>query len=150
MDGRTIAPRRSSWPPRAWAESLANDSFPADFIYDNLLIEANIVHGAHLTGAQKLLFLGSSCVYPKFAPQPILEDSLLSGPLEPTNEWYAVAKIAGIKLTQAYRRQYDCDFISAMPTNLYGHGDNFDLQASHVLPALMRKAHDAKTAARRR
>jgi GDP-L-fucose synthase len=124
---------------------LANDSFPADFLYDNLMIEANIIEAAHRSDVAKLMFLGSSCIYPKFAPQPITEDSLLSGPLEPTNEWYAVAKIAGIKLCQAYRRQHGRNFISAMPTNLYGPGDNFDLKSSHVLPALIRKAHDAKT-----
>ena len=126
---------------------LANDSYPAEFLYDNLMIEANIVEAARQAGTEKLLFLGSSCIYPKLAPQPIPEDALLSGPLEPTNEWYAVAKIAGIKLCQAYRRQYGCDFISVMPTNLYGPEDNFDLQSSHVLPALIRKAHEAKAAA---
>ena len=108
------------------------------------MIEANIIHAAWRVGVEKLLFLGSSCIYPKHAPQPIPEDALLTGPLEPTNEWYAVAKIAGIKLCQAYRRQHGCDFISAMPTNLYGPGDNFDLQTSHVMPALIRKAHEAK------
>jgi GDP-L-fucose synthase len=123
---------------------LANDSFPADFLYDNLMIEANLIDAAYRTDAEKVCFLGSSCIYPKFAEQPIREDSLLTGPLEPTNEWYAIAKIAGIKLTQAYRRQHGRDFISAMPTNLYGPGDNFDLQSSHVLPALIRKAHEAK------
>jgi GDP-L-fucose synthase len=123
---------------------LANDSFPADFLYDNLMIEANLIEAAHRVDVGKLCFLGSSCIYPKFAEQPITEDSLLTGPLEPTNEWYAIAKITGIKLTQAYRRQHRRDFISAMPTNLYGPGDNFDLQSSHVLPALIRKAHDAK------
>jgi GDP-L-fucose synthase len=122
----------------------ANDTRPAAFLYDNLMIEANIIAAAHQNAVAKLLFLGSSCIYPKFAPQPIPEDALLTGPLEPTNEWYAIAKIAGIKLTQAYRKQYGCDFISAMPTNLYGPGDNFDLQSSHVLPALIRKAHEAK------
>jgi len=122
----------------------ANNSWPADFLYDNLAIENAIIHGAFHTGVEKLLFLGSSCIYPKFAPQPICEDALLTGPLEPTNEWYAIAKIAGIKLCQAYRRQYGCDFISAMPTNLYGPGDNFDLTSSHVIPALIRKAHEAK------
>ena len=122
---------------------LANDSAPAEFLYDNLMIEANIIHGAHRIGVEKLLFLGSSCIYPRDAAQPIPEDALLSGPLEPTNEWYAVAKIAGIKLAQAYRRQYGCDFISAMPTNLYGPGDNYDLETSHVLPALLLKAHEA-------
>jgi GDP-L-fucose synthase len=125
---------------------VANDSWPADFLYDNLAIENAIIHGAFETGVEKLLFLGSSCIYPKFAPQPITEDALLTGPLEPTNEWYAIAKIAGIKLCQAYRRQHGCDFISAMPTNLYGPGDNFDLTSSHVIPALMRKAHEAKAA----
>lgn len=123
---------------------LANDTYPADFLYENLMIEANIIHAAYRASVEKLLFLGSSCIYPKLAPQPIPEDALLMGPLEPTNEWYAVAKIAGIKLAQAYRRQHGCDFISAMPTNLYGPGDNFDLQTSHVLPALIRKAHEAK------
>lgn len=123
---------------------LANDSYPADFLYENLMIEANIIHAAYRANVEKLLFLGSSCIYPKFAPQPIPEDALLTGPLEPTNEWYAVAKIAGIKLAQAYRKQHGCDFISAMPTNLYGPGDNFDLNSSHVLPALIRKAHEAK------
>jgi len=123
---------------------LANDSFPAEFLYDNLMIEANLIEAAYRNGAEKLLFLGSSCIYPRLAPQPIMEDALLTGPLEATNEWYAIAKIAGVKLCQAYRRQYGCDFISAMPTNLYGQGDNFDLASSHVLPALMRKAHEAK------
>ena len=123
---------------------LANDTFSAQFLYDNLMIEANIIQAAHQAQVQKLLFLGSSCIYPKHADQPITEEALLTGPLEPTNEWYAIAKIAGIKLAQAYRRQYGCDFISAMPTNLYGPGDNFDLQSSHVLPALIRKAHEAK------
>lgn len=125
---------------------LANDSYPADFLYDNLMIEANVIEAAHVHEVEKLLFLGSSCIYPKLAPQPIREDALLTGPLEPTNEWYAIAKIAGIKLAQAYRKQHGRDFISAMPTNLYGPGDNFDLQSSHVLPALIRKAHEAKLA----
>ena len=125
---------------------VANDSWPADFLYDNLAIENAVIHGAFETKVEKLLFLGSSCIYPKFADQPIREDALLTGPLEPTNEWYAIAKIAGIKLTQAYRRQHGCDFISAMPTNLYGPGDNFDLTSSHVIPALLRKAHEAKHA----
>jgi GDP-L-fucose synthase len=125
---------------------LANDSFPGQFLYDNLMIEANLIEGARRAGVDKLLFLGSSCIYPKLAEQPIVEDALLTGPLEPTNEWYAIAKIAGIKLCQAYRREYGCDFISAMPTNLYGPGDNFDLQSSHVLPALIRKAHEARLA----
>src|SRR5262249_30985838 len=123
---------------------VANDASPADFLYDNLAIAANIIHAAAANGVEKLLFLGSSCIYPKFAPQPIEEGALLTGPLEPTNEWYAVAKIAGLKLCQAYRRQHGSDFISAMPTNLYGPNDNFDLTTSHVIPALMRKAHEAK------
>lgn len=123
---------------------LANDSFPADFIYQNLIMEANVVEASSRSGVEKLLFLGSSCIYPKHADQPIDEDALLTGPLEPTNEWYAIAKIAGIKLCQAYRKQHGSDFISAMPTNLYGPGDNFDLSSSHVLPALMRKAYEAK------
>lgn len=125
---------------------LANDTRPADFLYDNLMIAANVTEAAYRHGVAKMLFLGSSCIYPKLAPQPIPEDALLTGPLEPTNEWYAVAKIAGIKLAQAYRKQHGCDFISAMPTNLYGPGDNFDLTSSHVLPALIRKAHEAKRA----
>jgi len=123
---------------------LANDTYPADFLYDNLMIEANAIHAAWRAGTRKLIFLGSSCIYPKFAPQPIAESSLLTGALEPTNEWYAVAKIAGIKLCQAYRRQHGCDFISAMPTNLYGPHDNFDPQASHVLAGLLRRIHEAK------
>ena len=123
---------------------LANDSYPAEFLYDNLMIEANLIEAARRTGVEKLLFLGSSCIYPKLAPQPMAEDCLLTGPLEPTNQWYAIAKIAGIKLCQAYRRQYGCDFISAMPTNLYGPGDNFDLMSSHVVPALIAKMHAAK------
>ena len=123
---------------------LANDSLPVDFLLNNLLISTAIISGAHESGVEKLLYLGSSCIYPKFAPQPIPEDALLTGKLEPTNEWYAVAKIAGIKLTQAYRKQYGRDYISAMPTNLYGPGDNFDLATSHVLPAIIRKAHEAK------
>ena len=125
---------------------LANATYPADFLYENLMIEANVIEAAHREDVAKLLFLGSSCIYPKFAPQPITEDALLTGPLEPTNEWYAIAKIAGIKLCQAYRAQHGRDFISAMPTNLYGPGDNFDLNSSHVMPALMRKAHEAKAA----
>lgn len=124
---------------------LANSAFPADFLYTNLMIEANIIHAASRCGVEKLLFLGSSCIYPKFAPQPIQEAALLTGPLEPTNEWYAIAKIAGIKLCQAYRLQYGNDFISAMPTNLYGPFDNFDVSTSHVVPALIRKAHEAKS-----
>ena len=123
---------------------LANDRYPADFLYDNLMIEANVIHAARSVGVEKLLFLGSSCIYPKLAPQPMAEDCLLTGPLEPTNQWYAIAKIAGIKLCQAYRRQWGCDFISAMPTNLYGPGDNFDLMSSHVVPALIAKMHAAK------
>lgn len=123
---------------------LANDRYPADFLYDNLILEANVIHAAHRAGVEKLLFLGSSCIYPKLAEQPIVEEALLTGPLEPTNEWYAIAKIAGIKLCQAYRRQHGRDFICAMPTNLYGPGDNFDLSSSHVMPALIRKAHEAK------
>ena len=123
----------------------ANDTYPAEFLYDNLVIEANVIEGARRAGVTKLLFLGSSCIYPKLAPQPIQEDALLTGPLEPTNEWYAIAKIAGIKLGQAYRRQYGMDCISAMPTNLYGPGDNYHLANSHVIPALLRKAHEAKT-----
>lgn len=124
---------------------LANDSYPAEFIYNNLMIESNLIHAAYETAVEKLLFLGSSCIYPKFADQPISEDALLTGSLEPTNEWYALAKIAGIKLCEAYRKQYGCDFISAMPTNLYGPGDNYDLKTSHVIPALIRKAHEAKS-----
>jgi GDP-L-fucose synthase len=123
---------------------LANDSLPADFLYDNLMIAANVTEAAHRHGAAKMLFLGSSCIYPKLAPQPIPESALLTGPLEPTNEAYAIAKIAGVKLAQAYRKQHGRDFISAMPTNLYGPGDNYDLASSHVLPALIRKAHEAK------
>lgn len=123
---------------------LANDSAPVDFLVENLQIETAIFTGAHATGVEKLLFLGSSCIYPKLAPQPLTEDALLTGPLEPTNEWYALAKIAGIKMAQAYRRQFGSDFISAMPTNLYGPGDNYDLQSSHVMPALIRKVDTAK------
>ena len=123
---------------------LANDTYPADFLYDNLMIEANILEAAHRFNVRKVVFLGSSCIYPKLASQPIREDALLSGPLEPTNEWYAIAKIAGLKLAEAYRRQHGADFVSAMPTNLYGPEDNFDLKSSHVLPALIRKAHEAK------
>ncbi|MBS0157787.1 MAG: GDP-L-fucose synthase [Nitrospira sp.] len=123
---------------------LANSTLPAEFIYDNLAIQTNIVHQAYLHGVKKLLLLGSSCIYPRDSPQPMKEEYLLTGPLEPTNEWYAVAKIAGIKMCQAYRRQYGCDFISAMPTNLYGPNDNFDLQHSHVLAALLRRFHEAK------
>lgn len=122
----------------------ANNTYPVDFLYENLIMEANIIHAAHEAEVERVLFLGSSCIYPKFAEQPIREDSLLTGPLEPTNEWYAIAKIAGIKLIQAYRKQYGRDWISAMPTNLYGPGDNYDLENSHVLPALLRKFHEAK------
>lgn len=125
---------------------LANDARPADFIRDNLLIQSNVIDSAHRHGAARLLFLGSSCVYPRDAPQPMREQHLLTGPLEPTNQWYAVAKIAGIKLCEAYRRQHNFRATSAMPTNLYGPGDNFDLTSSHVLPALLRKCHDATRA----
>src|SRR5579863_4508473 len=124
---------------------LANDTYPAEFLRDNLVIEANVIHEAHRAGINRLVFLGSSCIYPKFAPQPISEDALLTGPLEPTNEWYAIAKIAGIKLCQAYRRQYGRHYISVMPCNLYGPFDNFDPMNSHVLPALIRKFHEAKS-----
>ena len=122
----------------------ANDTQPAEFLYDNLMIEANVIDAAYKKGVEKLVLLGSTCIYPNLAPQPIPEEALLTGPLEPTNEWYAIAKIAGIKLCQAYRREHSCDFIAAQPTNLYGPGDNYDLETSHVLPALLRKAHEAK------
>lgn len=122
----------------------ANSTRPAEFLYDNLAIETNVIQAAHVCGVKKLLFLGSSCIYPRLAPQPVAEDSLLTGPLEPTNEWYAVAKIAGIKLCQAYRRQYGCDFISAMPTNLFGLGDRYDLTQGHVVAAMIMKIHAAK------
>ena len=125
---------------------LANDSYPADFIRDNLLIQNNLIDASHRHGVRKFCFLGSSCIYPRLAPQPLREDSLLTGPLEPTNQWYAIAKIAGLKMCEAYARQYGFNAISVMPTNLYGPGDNFDLQTSHVLPALIRKFHEAKTA----
>ena len=125
---------------------LANDTLPVDFLHENLVVQTNVMESAFRCEVRKLLFLGSSCIYPKLAPQPIPEDALLTGPLEPTNEWYAIAKIAGLKLCQAYRRQYGVDYISAMPTNLYGPGDNFDLTSSHVVPALMRKAHEVKRA----
>jgi GDP-L-fucose synthase len=128
---------------------VANSSFPADFIRDNLQIQTNVIDAAYRNGARKLVFLGSSCIYPREAPQPMAENALLSGPLEPTNEWYAVAKIAGIKMCQAYRRQYGFNAISLMPTNLYGPGDNFDLRNSHVLPALIRKCHEAKETGQR-
>ena len=127
---------------------LANSTRPAEFIYDNMMIHATVVHSSHLFGARKLLYLGSSCIYPRHATQPMKEEELLNGPLEPTNEAYAIAKIAGIKLCQAYRTQYSSDFISAMPTNLYGPNDNFDLSSSHVLPAMIRKFHDAREAGR--
>jgi GDP-L-fucose synthase len=123
---------------------VANNTYRADFLYDNLMIEANVIHASYVHKVTKLLFLGSSCIYPKFAPQPMKEKDLLTGVLEPTNEPYAIAKIAGIKLCENYRRQYGCDFISAMPTNLYGPGDNYDLEKSHVIPALIRKFHEAK------
>lgn len=123
----------------------ANNTFPADFAYQNLMMECNVIHSSYCNGVKKLLFLGSSCIYPRMAPQPIPEDALLTGPLEQTNEAYALAKITGLRMCAYYRKQYGCDYISAMPTNLYGYGDNFDLQNSHVLPALIRKAHDAKT-----
>ena len=124
---------------------LANDTFPADFIYENLAMEINVIHSAHAANIDRMVFLGSSCIYPKFAPQPIKEEALLTSTLEPTNEWYAIAKIAGIKLCQAYRKQYGRRYISVMPCNLYGPNDNFDLASSHVLPALIRKFHEAKT-----
>ncbi len=123
---------------------LANDTYPADFLYENIMIQSNVIHASYKNQVQKLLFLGSSCIYPKFAPQPISEDSLLSGYLEPTNEAYAIAKIAGIKMCQAYHKQYGCRFISGMPTNMYGIGDNYHAQNSHVLPALLRRFHEAK------
>jgi GDP-L-fucose synthase len=122
----------------------ANDTRPADFIYDNLAIESNVIQAARVVGVKKLLFLGSSCIYPRLAPQPMAEETLLTGPLEPTNQSYAIAKIAGIELCGAYRRQFGCDYISAMPTNLYGPQDNFDVESSHVAPALIAKAHSAK------
>jgi GDP-L-fucose synthase len=123
---------------------LANDTYRGEFLYDNLMIQSNVIHASHLNGVKKLLFLGSSCIYPKMAPQPLREDYLLTGPLEPTNEPYAIAKIAGIKLCDAYRAQYGSRFISVMPTNLYGPNDNYDLHNSHVLPALIRKFHEAR------
>jgi GDP-L-fucose synthase len=125
---------------------LANSTYPAEFLQDNLVIQTNIIDAAYRSGTRKLLFLGSSCIYPKHAPQPMPEDCLLTGPLEPTNEWYAIAKIAGLKMCQAYRKQYGFNAISAMPTNLYGPGDHFSLKNSHVLPALLRKVHEAKEA----
>jgi len=126
---------------------MANSTRPADFIYDNLVVETNVIHGAKVTGVEKLLFLGSSCIYPRMAQQPMREEALLTGALEPTNEWYAIAKIAGIKLCQAYRRQFGCDFISVMPTNLYGPGDRYDADGGHVVAALIMKIHAAKVAA---
>jgi GDP-L-fucose synthase len=123
---------------------LANESRPVDFLYENLMIESNIINAAKVNGVRKLLFLGSSCIYPRLAPQPMPEEALLTGPLEPTNQWYSVAKIAGLMLCQAYRKQFGCDFISAMPTNVYGVGDNFDLASSHVIPALIARAHATK------
>jgi GDP-L-fucose synthase len=128
---------------------VANDKYAADFLYENTTIASNIIHAAYLAKVEKLLFLGSSCIYPKMAPQPIAESSLLTGPLEPTNQWYAIAKITGLMMCQAYRKQYGCDFISAMPTNLYGPGDNYHPENSHVIPALIRKAHMAKQAGAR-
>ena len=125
---------------------VANSSRPAEFIYDNLAIETNLIEGARRGGVPRCVFLGSSCIYPKLSHQPMSEDQLLTGPLEPTNQWYAIAKIAGIKMVQAYREQYGLDYISVMPTNLYGPGDNFNLQSAHVIPALMRKAHEARRA----
>ena len=125
---------------------LANSTRPAEFLYDNLMIASNLIEAARQQGVKKVMFLGSSCIYPRLAEQPVVEEALLTGPLEPTNQWYAVAKIAGIKLCQAFRRQYGCDFVSAMPTNLYGPNDNYDLQSSRVLPALIRKFHERKIA----
>lgn len=125
---------------------LANDRHPAEFLFQNLQIQNNLIHGAYEAGVRKLLFLGSSCIYPRVAPQPLKEEYLLTGPLEPTNQWYAIAKIAGIRMCQAYRRQYGCDFISAMPTNMYGPNDSYDLENSHVVPAFIRKFHEAKVA----
>jgi len=127
---------------------VANNTRPAQFLYENLQIQNHLIDGAFRAGVKKLLFLGSSCIYPKLAPQPLREEHLLTGPLEPTNEWYALAKIAGIKMCQAYRRQYGCDFISVMPTNMYGPNDNYDLEGSHVLPALIRKFHEARISRR--
>jgi len=127
---------------------VANNTKPAQFLYENLQIQNHLIHGAFQAGVKKLLFLGSSCIYPKLAPQPLREGHLLTGPLEPTNEWYALAKIAGIKMCQAYRRQYGCDFISVMPTNMYGPNDNYDPEGSHVLPALIRKFHEARISRR--
>ncbi len=128
---------------------LANDTWPAKFIYDNLAIQTNVIHGAWRIGVEKMMVLGSACIYPKHAPQPMCEEALLTGSLEPTNEWYATAKIAAIKMCQAYRKEYGCDFISAQPNNIFGPGDNFDLTSSHVVPALIAKAHDAKLSGKR-
>ncbi len=139
-------PNTCSWRPRRSGGILANNTYPAEFLHDNLEIQTNVIHSAWKHGARKLAFLGSSCIYPKFAPQPIREESLLTGELEPTNEAYAIAKIAGIQMCQAYHRQYGFRAVSLMPTNLYGPGDNFDLQGSHVLPALLRKFHEAAAA----
>jgi GDP-L-fucose synthase len=125
---------------------MANSTRPAEFLYENLVIETNVIHAAHAAGVKKLLFLGSSCIFPRMAPQPMQEEALLTGALEPTNEWYAIAKIAGIKLCQAFRRQYECDFVSVMPTNLYGPGDRFDVEAGHVVAALIMKIHAASKA----
>ena len=151
MDSRAVhAFMREEQPTQVYVAAakvggiLANNNLPADFLYDNLVIETNLIHAAFESQVKKLLFLGSTCIYPKLAPQPLKEEYLLSGPLEPTNEWYAVAKIAGIKLCQAYRQQHGCHFISGMPTNLYGPNDNFDLSSSHVMPALLRKFREAK------
>lgn len=124
---------------------LANDSYPADFLHTNLQIQSHVIHGAFEAGVSRLIFLGSTCIYPKLAPQPLKEEYLLTGPLEPTNQWYAIAKIAGVKLCEALRRQHGVDFVSMMPTNMYGPGDNFDLNSSHVLPAMIRKFHEART-----
>ena len=132
------------WLQPKWAAFLANDTYRADFLYDNLMIQNNVIHSSRESGVKKLMFLGSSCIYPKLAPQPLKEEYLLTGLLEPTNEPYAIAKIAGIKLCDAYRAQYGCNFISVMPTNLYGPNDNYDLKSSHVLPAMIRKFHEAK------
>ena len=147
---RRTSRRRCSSPPARVGGIVANDTQPVDFLYDNLLIETNVIATAHRAGVEKLLFLSSSCIYPRLAPQPMTEDALLTGPLEPTNQWYAIAKIAGMKLTEAYRRQYGADFISVMPTNLYGPGDNYHPEHSHVPAALIRRFHEASSAASRR
>ena len=145
VDGQEARPQAVFVAAATVGGILANSTRPAEFIYDNLAIETNIINAARNADVEKLLFLGSSCIYPRLAPQPMTEEVLLTGPLEPTNEWYAIAKIAGIKLCQAYRRQYGCDFITAMPTNLYGPGDNYDPQSSHVAAAMQVKVHRAKT-----